>query len=373
MSHGNIRHEKNCLNCGSIVKGPYCHICGQHNVEPQESLLDLLSHFVYDITHFDGKFFKGIKTLLFKPGFLSKEYRRGRRASHINPIRFYVFTSAFFFLIIFSTTSSEDVITFGQKESELIAETKLLREKLSVTKDSASYHAIEAKLKDNDSTLVLYEVLGIIEKTEVVPDSVRNNLLPIIQSEKKGPISFTNLPESMAAYEAEQKALPAGKRDGFFGRYVTKKEILIDQKYHNRWEDFREKFVEKFLHSIPKMMFVSLPLVAFFLWLLYRRKKQFYYANHAILVIHDYIAIYLIILISSLVKWTHNYIHWKLFGLIQVALGLYGIYYVYKSMRVFYEESRGKTLLKYFIFFVLVAIMFSILSVGFVVNSVLQV
>src|SRR5690349_22469253 len=87
--------------------GRYCHVCGQENVEPKESFLHLVTHFFNDITHFDGKFFTTLKDLLFKPGFLSKEYMIGRRASYLNPIRMYVFTSAIFFLLFFSFFESK--------------------------------------------------------------------------------------------------------------------------------------------------------------------------------------------------------------------------------------------------------------------------
>ena len=102
MSGLKERMQKNCLNCRIVVKGRFCHRCGQENIEPKESVWDLIAHFFKDITHFDGKFFSTVKYLFKKPGFLSKEYMVGRRASYVNPIRLYIFTSAFFFLIFFS-------------------------------------------------------------------------------------------------------------------------------------------------------------------------------------------------------------------------------------------------------------------------------
>ncbi|MBP0577674.1 DUF3667 domain-containing protein, partial [Campylobacter jejuni] len=75
---------------------------GQENIEPKESFWHLTTHFIYDITHFDGKFFSTLKYLLFRPGFLSKEYLKGRRAGYLHPVKMYVFTSALFFLIFFS-------------------------------------------------------------------------------------------------------------------------------------------------------------------------------------------------------------------------------------------------------------------------------
>jgi len=99
LSHAHERTEKICLNCGAHLQGRYCHVCGQENVVPKESLGQLIRHFFEDITHFDGKFFKTIKYLITKPGFLSQEYLAGRRARYLHPIRMYLFISFIFFLV----------------------------------------------------------------------------------------------------------------------------------------------------------------------------------------------------------------------------------------------------------------------------------
>ena len=111
MSHSPSRKETDCLNCGAIVQGRYCHACGQENIEPKETFWHMFTHFLYDITHFDGSFFVTLKDLLFKPGFLSREYMLGRRKKYLHPVRMYVFTSAVFFLIFFSLfhVSEDDI------------------------------------------------------------------------------------------------------------------------------------------------------------------------------------------------------------------------------------------------------------------------
>ena len=38
-------------------------------MEPKETFWGMVTHFFYDITHFDGKFFVTLKDLLFRPGF----------------------------------------------------------------------------------------------------------------------------------------------------------------------------------------------------------------------------------------------------------------------------------------------------------------
>lgn len=102
MSHYKERTKKNCLHCNAEVEGRICSICWQENIEVKETFWRIICHFFEDITHYDGKFLSTLKLLLIKSGFLPSEYLSVRRARYLQPIRLYVFTAAFFFLI-FST------------------------------------------------------------------------------------------------------------------------------------------------------------------------------------------------------------------------------------------------------------------------------
>ncbi|MEO6723037.1 MAG: DUF3667 domain-containing protein, partial [Ferruginibacter sp.] len=146
MNHLKERSEKDCLNCNARLHGTYCHICGQENIEPKESFWHLVAHFFYDITHFDGKFFSTLKYLIWRPGFLPAEYARGRRASYLNPIRMYVFTSAFFFLIFFSFMQpKEEVVVVKKKKPVSTILKKLEKER--------GQQLAELK-KENDTTAI---------------------------------------------------------------------------------------------------------------------------------------------------------------------------------------------------------------------------
>ena len=144
MTHLHQRKEKNCLNCGTHVIGHYCHNCGQENIEPKESVWHLVSHFFQDMTHFDGKFFTSLKDLIVKPGFLSNEYKIGRRVRYLNPIRMYLFTSAIFFLIFFSLYSvDEGDLRVGDINGKTLAQIKQM--------DSASFAEFTMKLNGGQS------------------------------------------------------------------------------------------------------------------------------------------------------------------------------------------------------------------------------
>lgn len=372
MSHGKRRKETDCLNCGSELYGPYCHFCGQENLQPKETVLGLVSHFVYDITHFDGKFFSSMKYLLLKPGFLTREYMRGRRASYLNPIRMYVFTSAFFFILVFSLTKGEsDLLTDNNVEEKLVKERQELMKQISTAKDTVVLQKLKSQLNENDSDLVLLEATGVIEKSPYLSDSVRQRLKPGMPKLNVTSLGL-KLRKTVEEYDSAQAALPKEKRDGWLKHYIARKTIQVNAKYHDRPGEFKEHFIEKFLHSLPKLMFISLPLVALFLWLLYIRQKRFYYVNHGIHIIQIYIALYLIILIGYFFSWLASLSGWSIFSWIKIGIVLYGFYYVYKSMRVFYEQSRIKTFIKYLVFLFASLLLFSFLAVIFVMNSLLN-
>jgi|GEM_PF-518350 len=89
-----------CPDCGSPANGDYCHNCGE-KIEPH---LLSVRHYFREIFHeflaFDSKFFRTLPALMFKPGFLSKEYVEGRRKKYLIPSRLYITIAvvSFFFL-----------------------------------------------------------------------------------------------------------------------------------------------------------------------------------------------------------------------------------------------------------------------------------
>jgi len=119
MKGYHLRRDKTCLNCGAIVQERYCSHCGQENTQLKESFSHLVGHFLADITHYDSKLITTIKDLIFKPGFLTKEYNAGKRMRYLNPIRMYVFISAIFFLVMFSRKEEDTTAPFTTSQNDV--------------------------------------------------------------------------------------------------------------------------------------------------------------------------------------------------------------------------------------------------------------
>jgi hypothetical protein len=71
------------------------------------------------VTHFDGKFFTTLKSLLLKPGFLTEEYVKGRRMKYLDPVRMYLFVSFAFFLMYLAVGNDADKLRYSH-DPELV-------------------------------------------------------------------------------------------------------------------------------------------------------------------------------------------------------------------------------------------------------------
>lgn len=338
MSHSKERKEKICLNCNAEVFGRFCHACGQENVEPKETVWGLVSHFFYDITHFDGRFFHTLGYLVRKPGFLSKEYIRGRRASYLNPIRMYVFSSALFFIIFFSMydvrswkmgTSEKDVT--GQDSAGLMQAKALELLDADNREDSARIEYYYNTLAGGNAPLI-----------KVLRDSVES------QKKKGWRVAFSDVEyETREQYDSAQKSKPPELRDGWLTRKLNYRFLDISRRYEGTGNLIVRDLLDKFLHTFPYLLFVSLPLYALYLRLLYIRRKQFYYVDHGMFLIHLYIFTFIVLLVFFALSKLSNIDGFRWVWALQTILLIYGVLYTLKAMRNFYGQGWGRTILKF--------------------------
>ena len=87
-----------CLNCGARLAGEFCSSCGQRRVRTDLSLGELLRETTEELTHWEGKVPRTLKTLLARPGALTRDFLEGRRARWLPPLRVYIICSLLFFV-----------------------------------------------------------------------------------------------------------------------------------------------------------------------------------------------------------------------------------------------------------------------------------
>jgi len=345
VSHQSERKEKNCLNCGTEVHGRFCHVCGQENVLTHQGFLPMAKHFIYDVLHFDGKFFHTLLYIFTKPGFVARQYVQGKRMSYLDPIRMYLFTSAVFFLVFFSVktfsvgNNTHTPKPYTNDRRDLIEK---YEKRLQKNPDDSEYRNRIAYLRDTSRRVDL--------------DSLR----------ELEPVGFGNRRyTSLENYDSVQSALPQAQRDGWFYKRFVHQFFTSKEKYGESDEALKV-FLETFLHKLPYLLFVSLPFFAGILKLLYIRRKTFFYSDHAVFTLYHYIFSFMLMLVGFAFNALQDATGWSVFNFLTGLLFLVWPVYLFIEMRRFYNQSFRKTFVKFMILnglgFVLIMLLFLIFA-----------
>lgn len=97
--------ERTCLNCAATFQGRYCPRCGEKVVEERDrSLAHFFSELLNAFTFIDGKFATSLRTLILRPGKMSKDIVLGLRQPYMKQLAFFFVGNFIYFLIpIFET------------------------------------------------------------------------------------------------------------------------------------------------------------------------------------------------------------------------------------------------------------------------------
>ena len=337
-----LRKDKTCQNCRYVVENRFCPNCGQENTDTRKTFHHLFIHFFEDLTHYENAFWKTIKNLLFKPATLTKEYLSGKRLSYLAPVRLYIFISfiTFFLITVFPNEKSNQVKI---NEKEPIS---------NPVNDSQ-----KNQNKNADSIL----------STEIsTKDSIKNNIAKTDEKEE-----FLNFGyKSVQELDSIQAHAPESEKLSDFSYLINRKFQEVKDK--NKEELF-EKFKESFIHNFSKVLFIYMPLFAFFLWV-FHNKKRWYYFDHGIFTLHYFSFLLLVFLILFLFT--------KLLSLFEDSAGInfiigmfnfvgisWMLYYFFPAHHRFYGETRLVSLIKSTLLFVINFIMIIIILILFAIYT----
>jgi hypothetical protein len=89
-----------CRNCGAVTEGAYCANCGQETGLALPTVRALLREAAGRYVALDGRLWRTMSALLFRPGFLTAEYFAGRRRRYIRPARLFLVLSVALFALL---------------------------------------------------------------------------------------------------------------------------------------------------------------------------------------------------------------------------------------------------------------------------------
>ncbi|MGE5563184.1 MAG: DUF3667 domain-containing protein [Bacillota bacterium] len=296
-------HEANCLNCGTPLTGPYCHECGQH-AHVHRTLSAFFHDFAHGVLHFEGKIFRTLPLLVWKPGELTRRYIDGQRASFVSPIALFLFCVFLMFAIVGLTSHSGHAMAAASADAAR-----------NLKKDQIKLDI----LKQQRATMSGAEAAKLDEKIE-------------------------DLKGEMVALQA----MKDGKIDAsihFADQYLGGLSDALNKAAKNP-----ELLFYKLKTNAYKFSWALIPISVPFVWLLFPFSRRFRLYDHTVFVTYSLCFMMLLLAASSLV------------GVVSQSLASFAWFvppfHMYRQLRGTYGVSRGGALWRTvgLIFFAFVAI-----------------
>jgi hypothetical protein len=158
-------HERNCLNCGTPLTGDYCHVCGQQ-AHIHRTLTAFFHDLLHGVLHFEGKTWRTLPLLAWRPGELTRRYIEGERAKFVSPIALFLFS---IFLMYAAVTLLGGMGEFPQ-QAEAGLQQELRDNQAKLTKFEAER---DAAAKAGQPIGKLNERIGELKNENVAIESVR--------------------------------------------------------------------------------------------------------------------------------------------------------------------------------------------------------
>jgi hypothetical protein len=310
--------ETSCLNCGTPLVGEFCHACGQH-AHVHKTLRAFYHDFLHGLLNFEGKIWRTLPLLSWKPGDLTRRYIDGQRARFISPVALFLFCVFLMFAAVGLSGGVGNVP--AQAKRNLEAAIRADRQKLAAleaaraaaVKAGAPTGKIDAQLSDTKTELT---AIGRVKGSGVAG----------------GPVQVD---------EGDQ--IPAWLRDS------------IDKAQKNP-----ELLVYRLQDNASKYSWMIIPLSVPFVWLLFPFSRRFRLYDHAVFVTYSLCFMTLLVVAGVL---------FQSVGLTVIAglLWLIPPFHIYRQLKGTYALGRWGALWRTIlltIFALIVISLFAVLVVG---------
>lgn len=251
-------HDTNCANCGAALAGAYCHVCGQRG-HVHRSLLHMAEEAFHGIAHFDGKVWRTLPLLAFKPGKLTREYIDGKRATYVSPMGLFLFVVFLMFM----------VFSFGHHSSKKIAED------LTGLPANVSY---EAK-----STVMGAFRANAADAQKQLSDDVAAGRDPTIAAENVA--AWEEVAGTPQKSELAKKIRAAETKSG--GQFQSDTGVEWIDGMVNSFSKNPELTLYKLKNTAYKFSFLLIPISAPFIWLLFFWRRDVGMYDHAVFAIYS--------------------------------------------------------------------------------------
>lgn len=108
-----------CRNCGALTAGNFCSDCGQETRESLPTMREFMREAMGRLVALDGRLWRTLFALAFRPGFLTRVYLSGARRRYVRPARLFLAMSLLLFAVIRFEVGTPDLskaIVHGSRE-----------------------------------------------------------------------------------------------------------------------------------------------------------------------------------------------------------------------------------------------------------------
>ena len=228
-----------CPNCGAPRVDRFCTACGQNSRSYLRATREIVGDVLSEAFDLDSRLGRTLRFLMMRPGYLSREFASERRASYVSPVRLYIVVSLVFFgvLSLMTRFESSDVEPTAPAEAQ---------HEVAVDPEMSQ---IYRQLSDAQRA----RLRTILEKQGAATEAVRRQLAELDEADRAAP------PTSVSALESALSDRVLDLAENPRGAYQT---VISD---------------------LPAAMFLTLPLYAAWLKLMYRRR---FYSEHLVFALH---------------------------------------------------------------------------------------
>jgi hypothetical protein len=110
-----------CANCGAPLQGHFCHVCGQNSDTRHRSIRHLVWEAIETTFELDGRLWRTLPALFFRPGKLARDYIDGRLARHVPPFRTFLVALLLFIFAAEHATHEMTLANARQKAAHAAA------------------------------------------------------------------------------------------------------------------------------------------------------------------------------------------------------------------------------------------------------------
>jgi hypothetical protein len=348
---------ENCLNCGEVLRGQHCSHCGQHAQVRVLSLWGLIKDVIGDLLDADSRVWRTLWPLAFRPGLLTEDFLRGRRARYTPPFRMYLVLSLVFFVLAsFEDPGGGIALNIDENEANIQLRDGGAAESATDSGSSGAASPADAGAVPSGAGGPRTKPPPLDGESRRLVDQIVSRVPAGNREELRAELEQAMSRASPADRAAAAKVLADPCGEGTLkvdaGPVLERYEPRIREACRKIVAD-QQGFGRAMFNNVPKMMFLFLPLIAAVLSVLYLRSGR-YYVEHLLFVVHFHAFFFLAGILALLLDLLARQLPAGAIRPVEVAQALLGTvlvfyvpWYLIKAMRRVYSQSWWKTLPKF--------------------------